>query len=276
MDIHWSRSTVIGAAAAVVAVLVIGVTLVAVGTGTSNDGANELINVAGPQLGGLSSTSELLDTPSADGQAQVAPDDEVTSSSSTVADDATTSTASAAAPPTPAPTTAPSESAGTSSTAADSTAAPTTAAPTTAAPTTAAPTTAAPSTAAPTTTAASLPGNVHPDIVSVVSVAGRNPRGTSWMDSYSVGDKCYCATTFDHNIGGILVDTPDGKKTVREVCDKVGAGPGFEGRPIYNDVQCGNGPANNAGDEDDCPGRVDIGREGCGHIGPRWDLSVYQ
>lgn len=50
----------------------------------------------------------------------------------------------------------------------------------------------------------------------------------------------------------------------------VGAGPGSTGRPIYNDVQCGNGPANDAGDEDYCPGRVDIGKEGCVQIGPTW------
>ncbi len=117
---------------------------------------------------------------------------------------------------------------------------------------------------------------LHPDIVAVVDVDGRDPGGIGWADSYSVGDECYCATTFDHNIGGITVDTPDGPKTVREVCDTLGDGPGIEGRPIYNDVQCGNGPANDAGDEDDCPGRVDIGRDGCGQIGPKWDLSVFE
>ncbi len=117
---------------------------------------------------------------------------------------------------------------------------------------------------------------LHPDIVAVIDVAGRNPGGVGWADSYSVGDACYCATTFDHNIGGITVDTPDGPKTVREVCDTLGEGPGIADRPIYNDVQCGNGPANDAGDEDDCPGRVDIGLEGCGQIGPKWDLSVFE
>ncbi len=117
------------------------------------------------------------------------------------------------------------------------------------------------------------PPGTHPDIVTVRTVAGRNPR-PNWRDSYSVGDKCYCDSTFDHNIGSILVDTPRGRRTVREVCDAIGPGPGRDGRPVYNDIQCGNGPPNDAGDEDDCPGRVDIGRDGCGHIGPRWDLSV--
>ncbi len=117
-------------------------------------------------------------------------------------------------------------------------------------------------------------GDTHPDIVKTIDVPGRNPGGRSWADSYSVGNACYCVTTFDHNIGGIVVDTPDGPKTVREVCDIIGDGPGIEGRPIYNDIQCGNGPPNDAGDEDDCPGRVDIGREGCGQIGPMWNFAA--
>jgi hypothetical protein len=99
--------------------------------------------------------------------------------------------------------------------------------------------------------------------------------GSGWEDSYSANGKCYCASTFDHDIGGILVDTPAGKKTVREICTKIGAGPGKKGNPIYNDIQCGNGPINNAGDEKLCPGRVDMGSAGCSIIGPKWDLSVY-
>lgn len=30
------------------------------------------------------------------------------------------------------------------------------------------------------------------------------------------------------------------------------------------------------GARDDCPGRVDLGRVGCGHIGPTWDLRVLE
>ena len=125
------------------------------------------------------------------------------------------------------------------------------------------------------------PEGTHPDIIRVAEVSGRDPGGRSWADSYSVGDQCYCESTFDHDIGPIEVETPVGVRTVREVCDAIGPGPGSEPagedpRPLYNDIQCGNGPANDAGDEDDCPGRVDIGREGCGQIGPRWDLSVLE
>ena len=102
------------------------------------------------------------------------------------------------------------------------------------------------------------------------------PGGQSWADSYSVDGRCYCATTFDHNIGGVMVDTPAGPRTVMEVCAAIGPGPGMAGHPIYNDVQCGNGPANDAGDEDWCPGRVDQGASGCCTAGPTWDLSVFE
>lgn len=121
--------------------------------------------------------------------------------------------------------------------------------------------------------ACASPPGTHPDIVRVIDVVGRDPGG-GWSDSYSVGAQCYCESSFDHAIGDIVVSTPVGPRTVREVCDALGPGPGSAGRPVYNDIQCGNGPANDAGDEDDCPGRVDLGREGCGHIGPTWDLRA--
>lgn len=96
-----------------------------------------------------------------------------------------------------------------------------------------------------------------------------------WADSYSINGKCYCQTTYDHNIGGIMVDGPNGKITVREACGMVGSGPEGD-RVYYNDVQCGNGPANDAGDEDWCPGRVDMGdndKSGCMMKGPKWDFN---
>ncbi len=102
-----------------------------------------------------------------------------------------------------------------------------------------------------------------------------NP-GNGWSDSYSVDGQCFCDSTFDHAIGEIEVDTPYGIRTVLEICEAIGPGPGAEGHPVYNDIQCGNGPANDAGDEDWCPGRVDQGAEGCCIIGPMWDLSVLE
>lgn len=102
----------------------------------------------------------------------------------------------------------------------------------------------------------------------------QNAPGNNWSDSYSVDGNCYCASTFDHDIGEIEVETPVGTRTVLEICDAIGPGPGIEGNPVYNDIQCGNGPANNAGDEDWCPGRVDQGEAGCCTVGPTWDLSL--
>eukprot|EP00752_Nemacystus_decipiens_P004288 g3917.t1 len=54
--------------------------------------------------------------------------------------------------------------------------------------------------------------------------------------------------------------------TIRTLFGLMGPGPGAEGRPLYNDIQCGNGPVNNARDEPRCPGLVEYGRAGCGQI----------
>jgi hypothetical protein len=99
----------------------------------------------------------------------------------------------------------------------------------------------------------------------------------SWADSYSSGGNCYCdgVTTYDHDIDVVLVDTPLGVLSVRQICKLLGKGPGKEGRPLYNDIQCGNGPPNDAGDEDDCPGRTEYGREGCKYIGPKWNFRPF-
>ena len=99
----------------------------------------------------------------------------------------------------------------------------------------------------------------------------------SWADSYSIGGKCYCDTSFDHNIGPLMV--PGTSMTVREACAAAGKGPesiGKEKRVYYNDVQCGNGPANDYGDEDWCPGRVDLGdnnKSGCMTKGPKFSFN---
>ncbi|MCG8700157.1 MAG: T9SS type A sorting domain-containing protein [Bacteroidales bacterium] len=112
----------------------------------------------------------------------------------------------------------------------------------------------------------------------VVLAANKCKKGPKpgWKDSYSAGGKCYCASNFDHGIGKKKVNTPAGKKTVKEVCKKIGKGPGAGKNPKYNDIQCGNGPANNAADEKCCPGRVDMGKKGCKIKGPKWDLSVFK
>ena len=108
--------------------------------------------------------------------------------------------------------------------------------------------------------------------------AQENPQ-PGYKDSYAVDGVCYCDSNFDHGIENVTISTPVGNRTVRQVCDDIrdvlGTGRS-SGRALYNDIQCGNGPANNAGDEDPgrCPGRVDIGPGGCDDIGPRWDLDA--
>ena len=109
-----------------------------------------------------------------------------------------------------------------------------------------------------------------------LAYAQSGPRA-GWSDSYSIGGKCYCDTTFDHNIGGLIV--PGTGMNVREACAAAGSGPmtiGSEKRLYYNDIQCGNGPANDAGDEDWCPGRVDLGtddKSGCNDKGPKFSFN---
>jgi hypothetical protein len=91
-----------------------------------------------------------------------------------------------------------------------------------------------------------------------------------------VDGRCYCDSTFDHDVGEIEVKTPYGIKTVLEICEAIGPGPGAAEHPVYNDIQCGNGPANTSDDESWCPGRVDAGEAGCCTAGPTWDLGVFE
>ncbi len=95
-----------------------------------------------------------------------------------------------------------------------------------------------------------------------------------WIDSYSAGGQCYCASNFDHGIADRIIETNNGAMTVRGVCAAIGPGPGVGDNPRYNDVQCGHGPDNGQRDELLCPGRIDVGAEGCLVQGPTWNLST--
>ncbi len=121
-------------------------------------------------------------------------------------------------------------------------------------------------------------------LVAITSLIGlealaQNPQ-PNWKDSYSVGGKCYCdSSNFDHGLDKKTALTPIGELNVVVICadikSAIGEGPTADRIP-YNDIQCGNGPANDAADETECPGRVDMGSAGCNIIGPKWDLvSVY-
>ncbi len=95
-----------------------------------------------------------------------------------------------------------------------------------------------------------------------------NPKA-HWKDSYSANGKCYIDSELGHGIANVKYNG----YTIRQIAAMLPKGPGADGNAIYNDVQCGNGPPNNYGDEELCPGRVDMGKEGCNIIGPKWDLS---
>lgn len=104
-----------------------------------------------------------------------------------------------------------------------------------------------------------------------------NPQ-PGWKDSYAVDGVCYCDSNgYDHGLDTKTADTPIGVQNVVDICETIelvmGQGA-VDGRIPYNDIQCGNGPANDAADEAGCPGRVDIGSEGCDQIGPTWDLET--
>ncbi|WP_370979531.1 carbohydrate-binding protein [Agaribacterium sp. ZY112] len=121
--------------------------------------------------------------------------------------------------------------------------------------------------------------SLHPDIVRTISIDEADiiqVPSSAWASSYSVGDACYCTSNVDGSVASMMVNSALGTKTVEAICDELGAGPGASGRPMYNDAQCGNGPANTNTNEDYCPGRVDIGKAGCGHIGPEWKKPASQ
>ncbi|MBX2847959.1 MAG: discoidin domain-containing protein [Acidiferrobacterales bacterium] len=110
-----------------------------------------------------------------------------------------------------------------------------------------------------------------------LSAAQWNPK-PSWKDSYAVDGVCYCDSNgYDHGLDTKTANTPIGVQNVVDICEQIeevlGEGS-TSGRIPYNDIQCGNGPANDAPDEAGCPGRVDIGPDGCDQIGPKWDLEA--
>jgi hypothetical protein len=100
--------------------------------------------------------------------------------------------------------------------------------------------------------------DVHPDVVAVLDVAGGLRPKPRWASSYSDGENCYCLPFLDGTIGNFVVETELGWLTTQEVCDLLGPGPGRRGRPVYNDIQCGNGPPNDDENEFLCPGRTDV------------------
>ena len=102
----------------------------------------------------------------------------------------------------------------------------------------------------------------------------------AWSDSYSLNGQCFCATNFDHGIGDKTINTPDGVKTMREVCGRIQAlygGGGSGERVYYNTIQCGHGPTNDFFDELQCPGypsnELNYSGPNCGTTGPTFNVA---
>jgi len=114
------------------------------------------------------------------------------------------------------------------------------------------------------------------DKVREIPTSGQYIPKSAWADSYSVGDVCYCDTNYDTGINSTFSKTPVGILSVPQICTLLPPGPGREGRPVYNDLQCGNGPGREPDEQPQhCPGRVDHGVEGCGVIGPLWKWDSF-
>ncbi len=103
-----------------------------------------------------------------------------------------------------------------------------------------------------------------------------NPR-PGWKDSFEANGFCWCDSNLDHGIATKTVTINNTAYSVVDICDELKKHPNYRayqnGDPIYNDIQCGNGPFNDAPDEPGCPGRVDLGPDGCDQIGPKWDMT---
>ncbi|WP_025743649.1 carbohydrate-binding protein [Aquimarina pacifica] len=103
-----------------------------------------------------------------------------------------------------------------------------------------------------------------------------NPSHPSWTDSFEANGFCWCnSTNYDHGLIDKSVTVNGVEVNIKTLCEELEKHPSYRayvnGDAPYNDIQCGNGPANDADDETGCPGRTDIGPDGCNVIGPKWD-----
>ena len=102
-----------------------------------------------------------------------------------------------------------------------------------------------------------------------------------WQGSYSANGQCFCSGEVPATLASKIVPTPIGGQTIKQVCAKVGEGPelqkqaGLFNHPVYEDLQCGNGPHAASSQKRDaaCIGSLDGGFDSCVPIGPEWDLK---
>ena len=115
----------------------------------------------------------------------------------------------------------------------------------------------------------------------VITAQNWNPSHPGWTDSFAANGFCWCASTnYDHELDTKSLQINGTNYNIVDVCDELKNHPSYRafqnGDAPYNDIQCGNGPANNADDEQQgsgCPGRTDLGSDGCDQIGPTFDMD---
>ena len=115
-------------------------------------------------------------------------------------------------------------------------------------------------------------------IAASISAQEWNPRHPGWTDSHEANGFCWCNTTnFDHNLDEKSIVINGVEVNIVVVCEELEKHPLYrayqDGDAPYNDIQCGNGPPNDAADEVGCPGRTDLGPDGCDQIGPTFDIA---
>ncbi len=112
------------------------------------------------------------------------------------------------------------------------------------------------------------------------------PNANSWKDSYQANGYCFCNSSFDHGVGNFKITINGQGRNIRDICDELKKHPAFRGMrngdPRYNTIQCGNDPGHDDAitiqgkrikDEKVCPGRVDLGSQGCQCKGPKFDMN---
>ena len=128
-----------------------------------------------------------------------------------------------------------------------------------------------------------------PEDIDYSTVVWNPIRGTDvsipnikWASSYVANGKCFIDSDFSTNSFGSapIKSNSSGLSTVEDIYRMLINDPRYRPRTttdiVYNDLQCGNGPAiqeSNESKDGGCPGRLDSGIRGCSMVGPRWDLD---
>lgn len=106
-------------------------------------------------------------------------------------------------------------------------------------------------------------------------------NAASWDGSYAADGECFCTGTQGRDIDSLIVPTPIGGQSIKQVCERLGTGPALQkvnGKfnfPVYADAQCGNGPFSSdaASIDENCSGHLGVAGEDCVGKGPEWNIK---